>query len=933
MSNYVFGSMPTRTRLGGSIMASIPALGIGTLDENTLFWFIKNMFHSTPAQNDTVGIFRWSIPSGLQYFTRETTYNVRSGTGDDIRAIDEFQAMSMIRDLTIARTNVTLSLSPVGEDSNVRTTPSFLVRHVSRGVVSWLDAFQNVRDGAILFLPDFHQMWHQPPHLRSLKETFIALEASPAGMPNKIIMSFPPGQDVPVEIQTLMYVDQFDSPDVNEFESLIYFWLSEQADTRSGATRDAFFRRHGFHINTLNEEDSTKVSDFLNPDDRVENEHGALCWTTTCVAHSITSLAQALTGLTWSEGQHTLIMAFQNSGYLSVAEVQMAKITYLNSHQALSVHHPDTLPSYADVGGYEAVKDYISRHMSMFTQENKQRAIDLGVPNFKGCLFVGIPGCLTGDTTLLYKRGHRPAGRPITLEKLYKRFNNIQFSGKGGDKKWKDLTEPTYLHSMQDNGLVFYNKIVDVIDSGIKKVIKVTFSNGASLTMTPEHLVATPIDGFVEAGSLGIGDVVVSRGSMLPRKHGGRHLERQSKRILINVKYHPFGSSKIVCGYEYTRVGRSRLVIEALLNDITYLNYIYLLKHDEESLSRFFFLRPELNVHHIDRNPMNDEITNLMIIPKVEHDRLHAQLENFDVEYLQNVTVVSIEDAGEQHTYDIQMESPNNNFAANNIIVHNSGKSLVARATARESGMLACELDVGKVMDKYVGGSESNMQRVIEVMEKAAGNDGLVVIMDEVEKQLAGTSNAGASDAGTSSRVHRSFLTWLNDRKKPVVIFMTANQIDQIPPEFMRPGRIDTVFFFDLPGPQARLAILNVHLNKYSSVPKTLNIEETAFEKLANFTGAEIEQLVKECVLAIMHGESETISDELIDSLVPTMKIQAHTHATAIEALRNRAREFRPADEEEIEGLIHPHQPGILSLRRNQVDTDFDPNEEVDLGL
>jgi SpoVK/Ycf46/Vps4 family AAA+-type ATPase len=261
--------------------------------------------------------------------------------------------------------------------------------------------------------------------------------------------------------------------------------------------------------------------------------------------------------------------------------------------------------------------------------------------------------------------------------------------------------------------------------------------------------------------------------------------------------------------------------------------------------------------------------------------------------------------------------------------VPGTGKSLFAKAAGHESHSLVCALDLGNVMNKYVGGSEANIRQVIDIMRKAAGDDLLVVFMDEIEKQLAGSANAGASDAGATSRVHRAFLTWLQERKEPVVIFMTANNIDQVPPEFFRPGRIDSVFFFDLPGPEARTSILRVHLAKFGTVvPQEVNIEQVARESLSRFTGAEIEQLVKECMTAHLHGEAPVITDEVVRRVVPTIKLQADTHQDAMRRLRERAAEFRLADEEPFDISSNSGDSAVSSLRR--VPT-FDPNSDVEL--
>lgn len=644
--NYVFKSMPRRERLKSSILSNVPCIGISTQDESTFFNYIKNMFHEVPERNDDTIILRWTWPSGLQYHTRYGTYRITM-PDSPTPEINEVTAMAMIRNLTAdLGSKVQLDKTPFNKDDQSFSSSSILTTYKNGSRVKTKDPLGKDKHFSILVLPDFHLLWSQPVILRSLKETIIALEDTY----NKIIFTIPPGTEVPTEIRTMVYVDKFDSPDIDEFESLIFFWLCDQAEIAIEEERNEKFMELGFHTDTIEEKESSQIEIFLDPDDcDNKDESGKTCWNKESVAKAITNLAQALTGLTWSEAFHTLVMSYQMSGFLSVKDVQNSKITYLNSHPALHVEDPDKLPSYEDVGGYAAAKEYLARHMSMFSPVNKQRVKELGIQPYKGSLFLGIPG---------------------------------------------------------------------------------------------------------------------------------------------------------------------------------------------------------------------------------------------------------------------------------------TGKSLIAKAMGKESGMLVCQLDIGKVMDKFVGGSEQNMAMLIEVLEKAAGDYGIVVILDEIEKQLAGSANAGASDAGATSRVQRAFLTWLQDSTKPVIKVFTANNIDQVPPEFMRMGRVDSIFFFDLPGPEARKAILEVHLNRYKSIPKDVNIEYIASEHLENFTGAEIEQLVKECMTSILHKETDVINDELILRMIPTIKLQADTHSAQITAIRNRAKEFKPADEEPaiISSTLATERTPALR-RTREVD------EEVDLGL
>jgi exodeoxyribonuclease-5 len=294
----------------------------------------------------------------------------------------------------------------------------------------------------------------------------------------------------------------------------------------------------------------------------------------------------------------------------------------------------------------------------------------------------GYAGCLSGDTVLQYSRGARVGHRPITLRDLYLKFNGHRGSGRGVAQRWVDLTVPVYLFSLWPDGTVAGNRIVAVFESGVKKVVRIDFDDGNYLVLTRDHPVATP-DGFIAAGDFTVGDVVLGRGSLRPvdEGKGRRPLNMRLPRVIVNTKYHPNGAYKVVeCNglvYEYVRVARARLVVEASMNDLSYEEFAHALKHDAEAAAHFKYIPDGFDVHHLDEDTLNDDVSNLVVLPHEEHARLRATERNSTVEYVREVRVTNIVEAGEEMTYDIQMESPANNFAANGIFVHNTGKSTV----------------------------------------------------------------------------------------------------------------------------------------------------------------------------------------------------------------------------------------------------------------
>lgn len=175
------------------------------------------------------------------------------------------------------------------------------------------------------------------------------------------------------------------------------------------------------------------------------------------------------------------------------------------------------------------------------------------------------------------------------------------------------------------------------------------------------------------------------------------------------------------------------------------------------------------------------------------------------------------------------------------------GKSLTAKAMAAAWGLPLLRLDIGRVFAGLVGSSEQNMRTAIRTAEAIAP---CVLWIDEIEKGFSGTSSGGG-DSGTSSRVFGSFLTWMQEKSRPVFVMATANNIDQLPPEFMRKGRFDEIFFVDLPTHVERMVIWQVHLRRRLSNDNaggSMTVEDGTLRRLADATegyaGAEIEQAV-----------------------------------------------------------------------------------------
>lgn len=193
--------------------------------------------------------------------------------------------------------------------------------------------------------------------------------------------------------------------------------------------------------------------------------------------------------------------------------------------------------------------------------------------------------------------------------------------------------------------------------------------------------------------------------------------------------------------------------------------------------------------------------------------------------------------------------------------VQGCGKSLLAKAVAAEWNLPMLKLDVGRIFGSLVGQSEDNIRKAIKVAESVAP---CVLWADELEKGFAGVSGSGVSDSGTTARVFATFLTWMQEKTAPVFLIATANDVTALPPEMLRKGRFDEIFFVDLPDANEREHIFAIHLVKRHRKPGDYNLRELA-DLTKGFSGAEIEQIVLGGLFCAFDNKAELTQQDLED--------------------------------------------------------------------
>jgi SpoVK/Ycf46/Vps4 family AAA+-type ATPase len=230
--------------------------------------------------------------------------------------------------------------------------------------------------------------------------------------------------------------------------------------------------------------------------------------------------------------------------------------------------------------------------------------------------------------------------------------------------------------------------------------------------------------------------------------------------------------------------------------------------------------------------------------------------------------------------------------------VQGCGKSLTAKAVASLWRLPLLRLDVGRIFAGYVGSSEENIRKAIKIAEAVSPT---VLWLDEIEKGLAGTHSSGASDAGVTSRVFGTLVTWMQEKTAPVFVVATANDISQLPPELLRKGRFDEIFFVDLPTDEERREVFAIHLKRRGRDPKQYNLEQLS-QTADGFSGAEIEQAVIAALYRAFDRGSDITTEDIIASLKETVPLSV-TMSEDIDELREWARlRTRPASSEQAEG-------------------------------
>ncbi|MFO0944671.1 MAG: AAA family ATPase [Planctomycetota bacterium] len=206
--------------------------------------------------------------------------------------------------------------------------------------------------------------------------------------------------------------------------------------------------------------------------------------------------------------------------------------------------------------------------------------------------------------------------------------------------------------------------------------------------------------------------------------------------------------------------------------------------------------------------------------------------------------------------------------------VQGCGKSLCAKAVASLWRLPLLRFDMGRMFGSLVGSSEENVRKAIQTAECIAP---CILWIDEIDKAFSGLQGSSGSDGGTTARVVSTVLTWLSEKVSPVFVIATANDIRQLPPELLRKGRLDEIFFVDLPASAEREQILKIHLEQSHRDPKRYDLP-TLVSLSEGFSGAEIREAIVSALFDAFSASRDLVSGDIAKALKETVPLSKTMH-------------------------------------------------------
>jgi recombination protein RecA len=354
--------------------------------------------------------------------------------------------------------------------------------------------------------------------------------------------------------------------------------------------------------------------------------------------------------------------------------------------------------------------------------------VTLGVGGFvKGKLYelMGWEGCLAEDTYIKFinvrKDGIVQDCKGGTIKSLYERFQN---------RNEKTIDTEFNVISINEEEKVFRNKIADVVKSGVKECFELKTKKGYSIKATKDHKFYVGY-AYLPLSELKVGSKVFVHNNTPFSKS---QINERKSYYETTIKWYYKGKPKKINGNFYFREKVHRLVYEAHMNGLTYLEYKEMLNNCTMLPKDWWTIPEGYEIHHINEHRLNNDMSNLQLIDNRSHARLHALDKHNNLRFMVvDDEIVSIESVGEMETYDIKCYFPYNNFIAEGIVVHNSGKSTIcghAAANCQANGGTVLYIDGEHALDKtYFQALGVDTSKML-ISQPSCGEEGFNIAID-----------------------------------------------------------------------------------------------------------------------------------------------------------------------------------------------------------
>ncbi len=739
----------------------------------------------------------------------------------------------------------------------------------TRDPLAALDFVFNSRDQAVFLFKDFHPFLNDVALVRRMRDLTYALKTS-----YKTLVLLSPLLKLPPELEKEITVVDYALPSLEDLGKLL---------------------------------DSIIESVKANPQIQTE-----------LATQDREQILKAAQGLTATEAENVFAKSLVEKRKFDVDVVLSEKEQIIRKSAILEYYRASE--AFGDVGGLDLLKDWMDKRTVAFSE----KARVYGLPAPKGILMLGVQGCgkcFQRDTPILMHDGTTKMVQDIQAGEAVMGPDScprtVLSTIRGRDEMYQVLptkgaaytVNADHILSLRVSGYRPYHKKFaeadanGLINISVKDYLKRSdcFKQAAMGWRTGVDFAPRPVplDPYFLGLWLGDGDACLPNITTMEPEivacllrqlgvAGNKHIPQIYKANSCDTRLQLLAGIIDTDGHQHGNTYDVIQKSETLAQDIAYIARSLGLAAYVKSCEKSCVHKDIRRRGQYFRVSISGDTD--MIPVRLERKRCQPRRQRKNV---LNVGI-TVRPVGLDDYYGFQVEGDGLFLLGDFTVTHNS---LSAKAIASLWKLPLLRMDVGKIFGGIVGQSEENIRKAIRIAESTAPN---IVWIDELEKGFSGTQSSGISDGGTTARVFGTFITWLQDKTAPCFVVATANDVSALPPELLRKGRFDEIFFVDLPSAEERADIFRIHLQKRHRDPVQFDLEKLA-EAAAGYSGAEIEQAVISALYDAFDVDRDVTTEDILTVVKQSVPLSM-TMKERIDLLRLwAATRARPASSAEPE--------------------------------